>query len=147
MSLELQPLTLREACAFVTGHHRHHKAPRGCLFCIGANDGQSVIGVAIVGRPKARLLQDGYTAEVVRLATDGTQNACSLLYAASWRAARAIGYRRLVTYTLPSEGGGSLRAAGWMLIGEAGGGSWSRTERPRVDTDTQQLKLRWEARP
>jgi hypothetical protein len=147
MSLELQPLTLREACAFVTGYHRHHKAPRGCLFCIGANDGQSVIGVAIVGRPKARLLQDGYTAEVVRLATDGTRNACSLLYAASWRAARAIGYRRLVTYTLPSEGGGSLRAAGWMLIGEAGGGSWSRSERPRVDTDTQQLKLRWEARP
>jgi len=146
MSLELQPLTLREACAFVTKHHRHHKAPRGCLFCIGANDGQGVIGVAIVGRPKARLLQDGYTAEVVRLATDGTQNACSLLYAASWRAARAIGYRRLVTYTLPSEGGGSLRAAGWMLIGEAGGGSWSRRERPRVDTDTQQLKLRWDAR-
>jgi len=99
----------------------------------------------IVGKPVARMLADGYTAEVTRLcAREGARNACSMLYAAAWRAARAMGYRRLVTYTLPEEGGASLRAAGWKFIGEAGGGSWSRKERPRVDTHPTQMKLRWE---
>jgi hypothetical protein len=139
------PITQREAFAFVKAHHRHHRPPRGHLFAIGASREGAVCGVAIVGRPAARELQDGWTAEVTRLATDGTRNACSFLYGACWRAARAIGYRRLVTYTLPEEGGGSLRAAGWKLIGEAGGGSWSRESRPRVDTHPTQGKLRWEA--
>ena len=145
MSLALMPITQREAFAFVAAHHRHHRAPRGALFTIGATDGDEVIGVAIVGRPVARMLQDGYTAEVLRLCTLGQRNACSFLYSACWRAARAIGYRRLVTYTLPEEGGGSLRAAGWRLVGEAGGGTWARKERPRVDTHPTQAKLRWEA--
>lgn len=145
MTLALQPVTLREACAFVEAHHRHHEPPRGCLFCVAVNDGERVRGVAIVGRPLSRMLQDGYTAEVVRVATDGAHNACSKLYGACWRAARAIGYRRLVTYTLPEEGGVSLRAAGWTCLGEAGGGSWSRNGRPRVDTHPTQTKLRWEA--
>lgn len=79
-------------------------------------------GVAIVGRPTARMLDDGWTVEVTRLATDGAHNACSILYAAAWRAARAMGYRRCVTFTLPEEGGASLRGAGWRCIGEAGGG-------------------------
>jgi hypothetical protein len=139
------PCTLREACAFVAQHHRHHRPPRGCLFCIGAVVEERVVGVAIVGRPVARALQDGFTAEVTRVATDGTRNACSALYGAAWRAARAIGYRRLVTYTLPSEGGASLRGAGWRCIGEAGGGSWSRASRPRVDMHPMQQKMRWEA--
>jgi len=93
----------------------------------------------------SRGLDDGWTLEVNRVATDGTRNACSMLYAACWRAAKAIGYRKLVTYTLPEEGGASLRAAGWRCIGQAGGGSWSCTSRPRVDTHPLQLKLRWEA--
>lgn len=118
----LQPVTFREACAFVESMHRHHKPPRGCLFCLGVSENDRVIGVAIVGRPVSRMLQDGWTAEVTRVATDGTKNACSKLYAAAWRAARSIGFRRLVTYTLPEESGASLRAAGWRLIGEAGGG-------------------------
>jgi hypothetical protein len=101
--------------------------------------------VAIVGRPVAReLAADDFAAELTRCCTDGTRNACSMLYSAAWRAARALGYRRLVTYTLASEGGASLRAAGWHCIGEAGGGSWSRTSRPRVDTHPLQIKLRWE---
>jgi hypothetical protein len=79
------------------------------------------------------------------VATDGTRNACSALYAAAWRAASAIGYRRLVTYTLPSEGGASLRGAGWKCTGEAGGGSWARPSRPRVDMHPMQQKMRWEA--
>jgi len=145
MTLLIVPCTLREANAFVEQHHRHHDPARGCIFVLAvAADGQ-VRGVAIVGRPVARNLQDGFTAEVTRLATDGTRNACSMLYGAAWRAARAIGYRRLVTYTLPEEGGASLRAAGWKCLGEAGGGSWDRAERPRVDTHPTQVKLRWEA--
>ncbi len=79
------------------------------------------------------------------MATDGTKNACSMLYGAAWRAARALGWLRLVTYTLPEEGGASLRAAGWRCIGEAGGGSWSRANRPRVDMHPLQVKMKWEA--
>jgi L-amino acid N-acyltransferase YncA len=147
MTLALSPLTLREARAFVGQHHRHHRPPQGGLFAIGASESGAVVGVAIVGKPVARLLVDGFTAEVTRLCSLGGRNVCSLLYAAAWRAARAMGYRRLVTYTLPEEGGASLRAAGWRLIGAAGGGSWSRSERPRVDTHPTQSKLRWEANP
>lgn len=147
--LVVVPVTLREANAFVDEHHRHHRAPQGALFAIGASvdvEPLSVCAVAIVGRPVARHLDDGWTAEVVRLASDGTRNACSILYAACWRAAKALGYRKLVTYTLAEEGGASLRAAGWHVVAEqTGGGSWSRRARPRVDTHPLQAKIRWEA--
>jgi hypothetical protein len=142
--MTLHPITLREACAFVEQHHRHHRPPQGALFAVACGNTE-ISGVAIVGRPVARALDDGYTVEVTRLCTDGTRNACSLLYAACWRAARAMGYRRCITYTLPEEGGASLRAAGWKLIGKAGGGTWNRKARPRVDTHPMQIKLRWEA--
>lgn len=122
MTLELVPISLDEANAFVEQHHRHHKAARGCISSVAVAAGGTVVGVAIIGRPVSRHLQDGWTAEVVRVATDGTRNACSMLYGAAWRAVRALGYRRLVTYTLPEEGGASLRASGFALIGEAGGG-------------------------
>jgi hypothetical protein len=148
VSLILVPITLREAAAFIESWHRHHDPPRGCIFCVGVADsdsvGDSFAGVAVVGRPVSRMLQDGWTAEVTRVATNGTRNACSILYGAAWRAARALGYLKLVTYTLPEEGGASLRGAGWKVIGEAGGGSWSRKDRPRVDTHPTQAKLRWE---
>jgi hypothetical protein len=145
MSLELVPVTLREANSFVEQYHRHHKPARGCICCVGVGDGTKVVGIAIVGRPVARKLQDGWTAEVTRVCTTGERNACSTLYAASWRAARALGYRRLVTYTLPEESGASLRGAGWKCLGEVGGGSWSRKQRPRIDTHPLQKKLKWEA--
>jgi hypothetical protein len=141
MTLALTPITLREANAFVEAHHRHHKPARGCILCVAVSENGTVRGVAIVGRPVSRMLDDGWTAEVVRVATDGARNACSMLYGASWRASRALGYRRLVTYTLPEEGGASLRAAGWRCIGEAGGGSWNRRGRPRVDLHPTQIKL------
>lgn len=144
--LTVVPVTLREANAYVARVHRHHGPARGCFFCLGvADDRGEIRGVAIVGRPVARRLQDGFTAEVLRVATDGCPNACSALYGACWRAARAQGFRRLGTYTLVGEPGTSLRAAGWKLIGEAGGGSWSREGRPRVDLHPTQMKLRWEA--
>jgi L-amino acid N-acyltransferase YncA len=143
-SLNLCPITLKDACAYVAQVHRHHKPPQGGLFAVAVAANEQIVGVAIVGRPVARMSADGWTAEVTRLATDGRKNACSMLYAAAWRACRALGYRRLVTYILNSEPGTSLRAAGWKLIGEAGGGSWHRAARPRIDEHPTQGKLRFE---
>lgn len=94
--LEIVPMTLREANAFVEQNHRHHGATVGHKFSIGLSDGEKIVGVAIVGRPVSRHLDDGWTLEVNRLCTDGTRNACSMLYAAAWRAARAMGYKRVV---------------------------------------------------
>jgi hypothetical protein len=144
MGLAICPISISDAKAFVAACHRHHRAPTGGLFAVAAAKMGQIVGVAIVGRPVARALVDGYTAEVVRLASDGSRNACSLLYGAAWRACRALGYRRLITYTLPSEGGASVRAAGFRLVGRAGGGSWSCPSRPRVDRHPLQEKLRWE---
>jgi hypothetical protein len=146
--LFLVPITVSDARAFVEEHHRHHPAPVSGLFAVACSDTTTRInGVAIVGRPVARGLQDGWTAEVTRVATDGTKNACSILYGAAWRAARALGYRRLVTYTLETEPGTSLRAAGWRVVGEVTGRSWSCESRPRVDRHPTQGKLRWEPTP
>lgn len=144
--LVLVPISITDACLMVERLHRHHRAPQGGLFAIAcARDGDpEPCGVVIVGRPVARMLQDGWTAEVTRLASDGTPNACSMLYRAAWRAAKAIGYRRLVTYILATEPGTSLTAAGFKLIGEAGGGSWSCKSRPRINKHPTQGKLRWE---
>ena len=144
LMLELTPITLREARAWVERNHRHHGAPQGGIFAVAVSVEGDVRGVAIVGRPVARNAADGWTAEVTRCCTDGTRNAPSMLYGAAWRATRAMGYRRLITYTLPEESGASLRAAGFRMIGEAGGGSWNRKTRPRIDTHPMQAKLRWE---
>lgn len=134
MTLNLQPVTLKEAQSFVGQHHRHHKAPHGCKFCIGLNDGEKVIGVIVVGRPVARHNDDGWTAEVTRLCVlDGYKNACSKLYSAAWRAARAMGHRRMITYILASESGGSLIASGWKELYTTKGDTWNRPGRPRVD--------------
>ena len=142
--LELVPITRKEAFAYVERLHRHHKPPVGSVFQIAAAAEGEIGGVAIVGRPVAQALQDGWTLEVNRCCTDGTRNACSFLYSASWKVARGLGYKKLITYTLPKEGGASLRGAGWKLIGEAGGGSWSRKNRPRVDLHPLQIKFKWE---
>jgi hypothetical protein len=145
MRLTVWPCPLDEANAFVKRHHRHHPPVVGHKFALSvADETGEVRGVAIVGRPVARALDDGLTLEVLRVATDGCHNACSALYGACRRAAFALGYRRLVTYTLASESGSSLRGAGWKCLGFAGGGSWSRTSRPRVDKHPTQIKLRWE---
>ena len=142
--LTIVPCTLAEANTFVVQHHRHHGPVVGHRFSLAVVTGETVCGVAIVGRPVARSLDDGWTLEVARVATDGTPNAGSMLYGACRRATFALGFRRLVTYTLPSETGSSLRAAGYRCLGEAGGGSWSCPSRPRVDTHPLQRKLRWD---
>lgn len=144
MTLTIVPIEFDEACAFVRKVHRHHKPPVGHKFSIGLAKGGDVVGVAMVGRPVARKIDNGWTLEVNRLATDGTKNACSMLYAASWRAAKAMGYKKLITYILDTETGVSLRAAGWKCVGEAGGGSWSSKTRPRVDKHPLQTKIKFE---
>lgn len=142
--MTITPIFQDEAFEFIRLHHRHHKKPVGSIFQIAASEGDKVVGVAVVGRPIARRMQDGYTAEVTRLCTDGTKNACSMLYAACWRAAKAMGYRKLITYILNTEPGTTLKAAGWHCIGERGGGSWSVPSRPRVDKHPTQKKLLFE---
>lgn len=143
--LTIVPLSLAEANTLVEQWHRHHRPVPGSKFAVGVADGDRVCGAAIVGRPVARMMQDGFTLEVVRCVTDGTRNACSALYGACRRATFALGYHKLITYTLPEEGGASLRGSGWRIVAEkAGGGSWSRKNRPRVDTHPMQHKLRWE---
>jgi len=143
--LKVVPITLEEANAFIQEHHRHHKPVPGAKFCVAVATRDAIVGVAIVGRPVSRMLDDGWTLEVNRTCTDGTKNANSMLYGACRRAAFALGYRELITYTLPSESGASLRAAGWRCIGKAGGGKWSRKARPRVDTHPTQTKIKWAA--
>ena len=143
--LTIVPITQAEAKEYIDKYHRHHKPSIGSKFCLAvADEDNEIRGVAMVGRPVARHLDDGWTVEVNRIATDGCPNACSALYGASWKAARALGYRKCITYTLPKEGGASLRGAGWKLIGQAGGGSWPCKSRPRVDLHPQQVKFKWE---
>ena len=146
--LNVTPISLEEANVFVAVHHRHHRPVIGHKFSLAVSDIElKVRGVAIVGLPKARMSMDGWTLEVNRCCTDGAKNACSMLYGAAWRATKALGYRRLVTYTLPEEGGASLRAAGWRLLGLRGGGNWKRESRPSYDTaeHLRGQKSLWEA--
>jgi hypothetical protein len=145
--MTIERLELAEANAFVREHHRHHRPVIGHLFSIGAALDGRIVGVAIVGRPVARMRDDGVTAEVTRLCTDGTRNACSFLYGACARASFALGFKRIGTYILATEPGTSLTAAGWRQIGEVYGRSWSCTSRPRVDKHPTQGKLLFEARP
>lgn len=144
MPLDIVPITLAEANTFVERYHRHHKPVVGHKFSIGATDGENIVGVAIVGRPVSRYLDDGLTLEVTRCCTDGTKNACSILYGATWRAARAMGYKKVVTYILESENGASLKASGYKCIGQAGGLRWTGKRRPQVDLYPAQMKLRFE---
>jgi len=136
--------TITRARAFVAEHHRHLGAPVSGLYAVGLARGDDLIGVAIVGRPVARELQDGHTAEVTRLCTLGDRNACSMLLAACRRGSSALGYRRLITYTLASEPGTSLRAAGWQEVAQVKGRSWNCAARPRA-TRPAADKRRWES--
>jgi hypothetical protein len=144
VKLTVERLELAEANAFVREHHRHHKPVIGHVFSIGASLDGKIVGIAIVGRPVSRHRDDGVTAEVTRLATDGTRNACSFLYGAAARASFALGFKRIGTYILATEPGTSLTAVGWRMIGERGGGSWSVPSRPRVDKHPLQKKLLFE---
>lgn len=147
MTLRIVPVRWREAVGFVADHHRHHRPPVGGVFWLGVAAGDVLVGVAIVGRPSARGFDDGLTLEVLRTATDGTPNANSMLYGAAWRAARALGYARLVTYTQAGETGSSLRAAGWRVLAERPArAGWTTPSRPRQDRGVDGIpRTLWEA--
>jgi len=145
--LIIQPISFTEACTFVKKHHRHHRPPQGWKFGIAVSKGDTVVGVAMIGRPVARHYDDGWTMEITRLCTDCTPNAASKLLGAARRATFALGYKRLITYTLASEGGTSLKASGYKLVGTAGGGSWDCPSRPRVDKHPTIQKHLWEVTP
>lgn len=139
------PITQQAAFEFVCRQHRHHKPPTGSVAQVGAALGDTLVGVVILERPKARLLDDGLTLEVSRLAVlEGERNACSFLYGRAWALAKALGYGRLVTYTLGGEPGTSLKAAGWKLVGRTAGGSWNRASRPRNDSHPTDVKKCWD---
>lgn len=143
--LQIVPMSISDARTWVERTHRHLGAPLGGLFALGLARDDEIVGAAIVGRPIARLNNDGWTAEVTRVAVqEGVKNGCSKLYGAAWRAARALGYRRLLTYTRTDEPGTSLRAAGWTCIGKTKGDTWNRPNRPRIDQHPAQRKFRWE---
>jgi hypothetical protein len=141
--MKLIHIELREANDFVGELHRHNKPVTGHRFSIGAEHGGKLVGVCIVGRPVARKTDQKNTVEVTRLCTDGTKNACSFLYGAAARAAKALGYKAIQTFVLESEPGSSLRAAGWSKIGESGGGSWGRKSRPRGDNTPTEPKVKY----
>lgn len=142
--LRIVACTITRAREYVDTHHRHHRSPVSGLFAVGVARGAELVGVAIVGRPVARELQDGLTAEVTRVCTVGDRNACSMLLSACRRSSIALGYHRLITYTLASEPGTSLRAAGWHEVAKVRGRSWNCSSRPRCPALVAD-KRRWEA--
>jgi len=146
------PFSLREANDFVVSYHRHNgrTARNGGKFAIGASVGDDLIGVAIVGNPISATFMDGFTAEVLRVCVkpDAPRNSNSFLYGACWRVWRAMGGIRLVTYTLKSESGESLRGAGWKVVGEVKPteDGWRKSDHltRQWQPIMGQLKLRWE---
>lgn len=143
--MNLRHITFRDACAFVKKHHRHHTPPRGHIVSVACDLDGVLIGVAMIGRPVSRHLQDGHTLEVTRLCVSaGNPNAASWLLTRAKRVIHALG-AKAITYTLESEGGASLRAAGWNQDKTTSGGSWSRPSRTRTDPNPTCRKVRWSA--
>jgi hypothetical protein len=147
MSLRVRPLTLRYANHLVDEWHRHHKPARGQRFSLGVYQDGEIVGAAIVSRPVARGCDPQLVAEVTRLVTNGTKNACSILYAAAARACREMGFEKIQTYILESESGTSLIAAGWEFEGMTAGGTWASSERYKAQgrrrDQPEEPKQRW----
>jgi hypothetical protein len=141
--VDLRRISIKRAMPYVDEWHRHLDRPQGAIFALSAWHDGRIVGVALVGNPIARKAMDGETAEVIRVATDGTENACSFLYARAKRAAQALGFVRVITKTLPEESGASLRAVGAKYLGEARAQQWDRAARRRAE-QPMTPKLRWE---
>lgn len=140
--MNIRPITFRQASDFINKCHRHHKATVGHKFSIGLFDGDQLVGCAVCGRPVSRYLDDGVTCEINRLCTDGTKNACSMLYGACCRIAKEMGYDRIITYILESENGASLKASNFVCDGVAGGTHWTG-ERNKGQKIPNEMKTRW----
>ena len=143
-NLQLEPITLKQANAFIDQHHSHHIHVTGWKFGVGVKKGNQLVGVGIAGRPVSRMLQDGFTLEITRCCTTREKNVASMIYGALTRAAFALGYTKVITYTLLEESGSSLNASNFTRVREAGGGSWSRDNRPRNDKHPLGKKVLWE---
>ena len=140
--MEIRPVTFRQASDFIDKHHRHHRATVGHTFSLGLYNGDKLVGVAVCGRPVSRRLDNGLTCEINRLCTDGTQNACSMLYGACCRVAKEMGYKKIITYILESENGASLKASNFICDGVAGGTHWTG-KRNKGQNIPAELKTRW----
>ncbi len=145
-TLSCRWIALHRARQYVSDNHRHLPKVQGGIIALGCYDGSRLCGVAILGRPTARLFDTGERIELVRCATDGTRNAGSALYGAARRLAAAMGIPSLITYTLPEESGASLRGAGWIEEAETRGGEWTRSSRTRADAKDARQKRRWRAK-
>lgn len=143
MSLSIRPCHIKTAQEYVGQHHRHNIPPVGGKFAVACYDGDRLCGVAICGRPTARQSDNGLTLEIYRNCTDGTYNACSKLYGACIRIAWDMGYQRVITYTLASEEGASLRAAGFACEGQAGGITWTGARKRDYYISPAEMKTRW----
>jgi hypothetical protein len=145
--LYLVPVSQRDAKAFCAMWHRHHAPPRGMKFCVGAAAESVLRAIAIAGRPVSRWCDDGQTIEVTRVASDGYRNSCSMLYGACARAAFALGYTQVITYTQEGESGASLRAAGYRVIAKRKPRpGWNMPSRPREAKGTEGIaRTLWEA--
>lgn len=141
--LSIRPIDYASAKAFVGEHHRHNKPPAGHKYSIACYDGDRLCGVCMVGRPVSRFLDDGLTLEINRCCTDGTKNACTILYGAATRAAKALGYKRIFTYTRQSEPGTSLKASNWTCLGEAGGTHWTGQRYEQTEITLDEMKVKW----
>jgi len=140
--LNIRPTTYKIASKYVNEHHRHHNASQGCKFCIACYDDETLVGVAMCGRPIARKYDDGFTCEINRVCTDGTKNACSKLYGACCRIAKEMGYKKIITYTLMSENGSSLKASNFTCEGKSGGLHWTGA-RNKNQQIPKEMKNRW----
>lgn len=137
------PLTRDQANAYIIAHHRHHPRATGHRFIVGAVRGEALVGVAVAGRPRARLIDQYKHVEVSRLCTAGSENACSFLYSRCSRIARELGFESIFTAILSSESGASLRAAAWVFAYATRGGSQDRPSRRRVDKSPTEPKHIW----
>lgn len=142
--MEIRPITLRQASDFIDKYHRHHRATVGHKFSIGLFEGEKMIGCAVCGRPVSRHFDNGLICEINRLCTNGTRNACSMLYGACCRVAKEMGYKKIITYTLASENGASLKASNFIceLEGKAGGIKWTGVRDKGQDIPAE-MKTRW----
>lgn len=145
--LHIRPVAFAAACAYVAEHHRHHRPPQGHKWSLQVVDNDGIChGVAMIGRPVAKALDNGLTMEVTRVATDGTRNACSCLYGRAWKITHLKGYDRLITYTQAGEDGASLRGAGWRKVAVLPPRhGWNCVSRPRKDHGVDGIeRVLWE---
>lgn len=141
--MEIRPITFKQASEFINKYHRHHNATVGCKFCIGLYHKDSLIGCAVCGRPVSRYYDNGLTCEINRVCViEGYKNGCSMLYGACCRIAKNMGYKKIITYTLKSENGASLRASNFICEGQSGGTHWTG-KRNKAQSIPNEFKKRW----